>query len=662
MNRLAGEASPYLRQHRDNPVDWYPWCDEAFAEALRRDIPVLLSIGYSACHWCHVMAHESFEDEEVAAEMNRRFVCVKVDREERPDVDAVYMDAVQALTGHGGWPMTVFLTPAREPFFGGTYYPREGFLRLMTAISDVWTNRRDDVMGNVSAIVEAIGRTSSVEPASDLPPFEFLDRCADVIADRHDSEWGGFGEAPKFPSTMNLDFLMSRHQVNPDRGFDRVVERSLDAMAAGGIHDHLGGGFSRYSVDRRWLVPHFEKMLYDQALLLKAYCHGYLTLGHRRWRRVIETTIDYLLRDMRHPLGGFYSAEDADSDDGTGHHHEGWFYTWTVDDVKNAIGDDVHEFIEWFGVSPDGNFEGRNILFRPIDGTMFDRSSSIERSCRELLSRRSERHRPGLDDKVLLEWNALLVSALVECSVALDRPDWLEVAESTALFMFENLRSTDATWSRVWQADSAPRARHRALAVDLAAVVDAFTRLSESTGRRIWIDRAGAVADALIDEFHDEVNGGFFTVGSSGERLVVRQKDLLDNATPAANSLAAWALLRLSALTGRADYRQIAEGTLRLLARIASQAPTAAGLTLQALALAIGGPIEVAIPGDQLDLRRVVHNKWRPTVVLAWGESYGGPLWDGRKDGLAYVCRDHSCLEPTADPERLARLLTQSGG
>ena len=662
MNRLAGEASPYLRQHRDNPVDWYPWCDEAFAEAGRRDVPVLLSIGYSACHWCHVMAHESFEDEEVAAEMNRRFVCVKVDREERPDVDAVYMDAVQALTGHGGWPMTVFLTPDREPFFGGTYYPREGFLRLMSAISDVWTNRRDDVMGNVGAIVEAIGRTSVVEPASNLPSPDFLDRCAQVIADRHDSEWGGFGEAPKFPSTMNLDFLLSRHLADSDKGFDRIVERSLDAMAAGGIHDHLGGGFSRYSVDRRWLVPHFEKMLYDQALLLKSYCHGYLALGHRRWRQVIETTIDYLRRDMRHSLGGFYSAEDADSDDGTGHHHEGWFYTWTIDELKSAIGEDSTEVLEWFGASPEGNFEGRNILFRPIDATMFDRSSSVERSCRELLNFRGKRPRPGLDDKVLLEWNALLVSAMVECALALDRPDWLEVAESTSSFLFENLRSSDSSWSRVWQADSVPRARHRALAVDLAAVIDAFTRLAEATGRRVWIERAVEVAEALIGEFHDDVNGGFFTVGASGEKLVVRQKDLLDNATPAANSLAALALLRLAALTGRNDYRQVAEGTLRLLVRIASQAPTASGLTLQALSLAISGPIEVAIPGDQPSLRRVVHRTWRPSVVLAWGESYGGPMWDRRTDGHAYVCRDHSCLEPTSDPDRLAGLLAESGG
>ncbi len=661
MNRLAGEASPYLRQHRDNPVDWYPWGPEAFAAARERDLPILLSVGYSACHWCHVMAHESFEDPVVAAEMNSRFVCVKVDREERPDVDAVYMDAVQALTGHGGWPMTVFLTPDREPFFGGTYYPREGFLRLMSAISDVWVNRRDDVAGNVQSIVEAIGRTSRVEPAPDLPGVEFLDRCAEVIADRHDGEWGGFGEAPKFPSTMNLDFLLRRHMARPDSLWDAVVERSLDAMAAGGIHDHLGGGFARYSVDRRWLVPHFEKMLYDQALLLRSYCHGYLVLGHERWRRVIETTVEYLLRDMRLPEGAFFSAEDADSDDGTGHHHEGWFYTWTADEVRALLGDRAGEFAEWFGLTEAGNFEGRNILFRPIAPDMFERTPSIEAACALLLERRGRRTRPGLDTKVLLEWNALLVSSLAECGVALDRMDWIEAAEHCAEFLVINLRRADGSWSRVWQADARPPARHDALAVDHAALVDAFVRLAEATGRRIWIDRALEVADRLVVDFHDPVNGGFFTTATEGEQLVVRQKDLLDNATPAANSLAALGLLRLSALTGRADLHDIAIGTLRLVARIASQAPSAAGLTLLALDIAITGTTEVAIVGDRPDLLQRFRDQWRPTSVLAWGEPYGGPLWESRRDGLAYVCRDHTCSEPTPDADRFVELLDRSG-
>jgi uncharacterized protein len=657
VNRLAGEASPYLRQHRDNPVDWYPWGPEAFAAAQERNLPILLSVGYSACHWCHVMAHESFEDPVVAAEMNTRFVCVKVDREERPDVDAVYMDAVQALTGHGGWPMTVFLTPDREPFFGGTYYPREGFLRLMAAISDVWTNRRDDVTSNVQSIVEAIGRTSRVEPAPGLPNEEFLDRCAEVLAERHDREWGGFGEAPKFPSTMNLDFLLRRHMVRPESGWAAVVERSLDAMAAGGIHDHIGGGFARYSVDRQWSIPHFEKMLYDQALLLRAYCHGYLVLGHRRWQRVIETTIEFLLRDMRHEGGSFYSAEDADSDDGTGHHHEGWFYTWTLDEIRSVLGDRAAAFATWFGVTEAGNFEGRNNLFRPITPDMFDRTSEVEDACRILLEHRSRRLRPGLDSKILLEWNALLISSLAECGTALGRPDWIEVAERCGEFLVGNLRRSDGTWSRVWQADAEPPARHDALAVDHAALVEAFVRLAEATGRRVWIDRAVEIAEILVSSFHDPVNGGFFTVANDGEQLVVRQKDLLDNATPGANSLAAMGLLRLAALTGRDDLHETALGTLRLLARIAAQAPSAAGLTLLALDLAQSGTTEVAIVGNRPDLVESVWSKWRPTAVLAWGEPYGGPLWEARRDGLAYVCRNHTCSEPTADVARFRELL-----
>ena len=657
MNRLGGEASPYLRQHRDNPVDWYPWGPEAFAAARERDVPILLSVGYSACHWCHVMAHESFEDSVVAGEMNSRFVCVKVDREERPDVDAVYMDAVQALTGHGGWPMTVFLTPEREPFFGGTYYPREGFLRLMSAISDVWTNRRDDVAGNVQSIVEAIGRTSRVEPAPGLPDESFLERCVEALVERHDPEWGGFGEAPKFPSTMNLDFILRRHMLRPDAGWGAVVERSLDAMAAGGIHDHLGGGFARYSVDRRWLVPHFEKMLYDQALLLRAYCHGYLVLRHERWRQVIESTVEYLLRDMRHDFGAFFSAEDADSDDGHGHHHEGWFYTWTRDEITDALDDRAPEFADWYSLTDSGNFEGRNILFRPIASDMFDRSASVEESRRRLLELRSRRIRPGLDSKVLLEWNALLISALAECGTALDRPDWIHAAERCAEFLVANLRRSDGSWCRVWQAEARPPARHDALAVDHAALIEAFGRLAEATGRRVWIERAIETADTLLSSFHDPVNGGFFTVANAGEQLVVRQKDLLDNATPSANSLAAIGLLRLAALTGREDFRDQAMGTLRLLARIAAQAPSAAGLSLLAIDVAVSGTTEVAIVGDRPDLVRLVGRQWRPTTVLAWGEPYEGPLWNSRREGLAYVCRDHTCAEPTADAQRFVELL-----
>ena len=338
MNRLAGETSPYLRQHRDNPVDWYPWGPDAFAEARRRDVPVLLSVGYSACHWCHVMAHECFEDAEVAATMNDRFVSVKVDREERPDVDAVYMDAVQAMTGRGGWPMTVFMTADGDPFYGGTYFPKPSFLQLMAAITDAWDHRRDEVTSNGDALREAISRTATLRPADDLPDVATINRTVQALAQAFDVEWGGFGAAPKFPSTMSLDLLLLGHLSSGDPGLRQIVTTSLDAMASGGMYDHIGGGFARYSTDREWLVPHFEKMLYDQALLVRVYAHAAVALEHPRWRQVVAETVDYVLRDLRQDGGGFSSAEDADSPGPDGHGHEGLFHTWTPDEVRAVLG------------------------------------------------------------------------------------------------------------------------------------------------------------------------------------------------------------------------------------------------------------------------------------------------------------------------------------
>ena len=657
-NRLISETSPYLRQHVDNPVDWFAWGPEAFAEAVQRDVPILLSVGYSACHWCHVMAHESFEDPAVAKEMNERFVCVKVDREERPDVDAVYMDAVQAISGRGGWPMTVFLTPAGEPFYGGTYFPRAGFLKLMEAITDIWNTRRHEVTDNVAALVEAIGRTAMVSPAPGLPNFEFLNQSIDRITEAFDEEWGGFGSAPKFPSTMNLDLIARRYLRNPNANDEMVLRTSLDAMCSGGMYDHLGGGFARYSVDAQWLVPHFEKMLYDQALLLRVYTHAWQLLASPIWKTVVEQTVEYLDRDLRHPEGGFYSAEDADSLTPDGHSEEGAFYTWTVEEIRAILPpDQADEFCEWFDITVGGNFEGRNIPTRHLNRGALERTSSLEESCRLVLAERAKRSRPGLDSKIILEWNALLITALTEAGRAFQRPEWTLLAVTCADFLYDKLRADDGSWHRTWQAEGQPQARHQAVAADYANLIDAFTRLAETTGTALWIERATEVADYFITHFHDEERSGFFNVSRSAEQLVVRQKDLMDNATPAANSSAALALLRLGTLLDRSDFIAIAGDTLRLLTRIMEAAPSAAGQSLAVLDLVLEGTTEIVLVGDLPELERVVDTHWLPSAVIARGEPYASPLWEHRTSGWVYVCRNYSCAAPTNDSSILTSLL-----
>jgi len=658
MNRLGTETSPYLRQHRDNPVDWWAWGPEAFAEAQRRDVPILLSVGYSACHWCHVMAHESFEDDDVAAEMNRRFVNVKVDREERPDVDAVYMDAVQAMTGRGGWPMTVFLTPSGEPFFGGTYFPKANFLQLMAAITDAWRDRRDDVAKNTAALREALSRSARLEPSAALPSEAQHAAAVGALATSFDAEWGGFGGAPKFPSTMSLDLLLAHWVRTGDDTARHIVATSLDAMASGGMYDHIGGGFARYSVDRQWLVPHFEKMLYDQALLVRVYAHAAVAFDEPRWRQIVAETVAYVLRDLRLPAGVFASAEDADSPGPDGHGHEGLFHTWTVDEVRAVLGSDDDTALEWYGITPDGNFEGRSIPNRLHARGSFERPPAIEDARRRLLDARQRRPRPGLDDKVLTEWNALMIGALAEAGQLFDRPDWIDAAAAAGEFVRLELRQPDGRWFRSWHATGDPPARHRALAADHAALVDAFTRLGEATGEAHWIAEAVAVADVMLDHFWDVDRGGLFTTPDDGEVLVVRQKELFDNATPSANSLAAGALYRLAGLTGELRYARHADQILALIAAVIDQAPVAFSQALSAAALARDGLTEVAVVGDRPDLVAVISERWRPSVVLAWGEPYDSPLWEGRRDGLAYVCRQWSCQAPQDTPEGLRAQLT----
>ena len=654
MNRLAAETSPYLRQHRDNPVDWYAWGPDAFAAATERNVPILLSVGYSACHWCHVMAHECFEDTDVAAEMNRLFVNVKVDREERPDVDAVYMDAVQAMTGRGGWPMTVFLTPGGDPFFGGTYYPKGQFLQLMAAIDDVWRTRPGDVQQNVDALGEALRRTAAVAPVDDVPGVDLVNLGLAQLAQTFDAEWGGFGSAPKFPSTMSLDLMARTHSASRDDDSRTILTTSLDAMASGGMYDHIGGGFARYSVDEQWLVPHFEKMLYDQALLVRVYAHAAVLLDEPRYRQVVEETIGYVLRDLRHPDGGFFSAEDADSPDEHGHGHEGLFHTWTIAEVVAVLGDDAPAALEWYEFTEEGNFEGRNIPSRRLHRGDLQRPAEIESARQRLFAARETRRRPGLDDKVLAEWNAMTLSSLCEAAALFGRTDWTEAAVANGEFLLRALRRPDGRWHRSWHAGGTPPARHHALAADHAHLVDAFTRLAELTGQARWVAEACHVADIMLDHFWDLDHGGLFTTPDDGEALVARQKDLLDNATPSANSAAAWALYRLGALTGEARYTNQADQIVRLLARAIPQSPSAFSQALSAIVLRGLGTTEVVVTGDRPDLVRAVQRRWLPQAVLAWGERYDSPLWEGRADGLAYVCHDHVCQLPAATEDEMA--------
>ena len=656
MNRLAHESSPYLRQHRDNPVDWWAWGDAAFAEAKRRDVPVLLSVGYSACHWCHVMAHECFEDAEVAGVMNELFVNVKVDREERPDVDSVYMDAVQAMTGRGGWPMTVFLTPEAQPFFGGTYYPKPTFLQLMTAINDAWRNRRSDIDSNVSALVENIARTSRITANPDLPSIDAFVAAAEQLEQSFDETWGGFGGAPKFPSTMALELLLRAYINDESPRTHSVITTTLDAMASGGMYDHLGGGFARYSVDEKWLVPHFEKMLYDQALLLRPYLHASLVLREPRWRQVVQETIGYVLRDLRSPEGAFYSAEDADSLDETGHSHEGHFYVFTPDQVRRIIPTHLmQKALDWYEITDTGNFEGKSIPCRLEHRGVLERDDDIETIRRLLLAARNTRHRPGLDDKVITEWNALMISSLAEAAAAYANDEWATAAQQAGNFVATTMRRSDGRWLRTWHRDATPK--HLAMAADLANLVDAFTRLYELSGVARWITLAREAADQLLAFHWDDAEGGLFTTPHDGEKLIVRQKDLIDNATPSANSVAALALQRLAALTGAEHYREHADGIFKLLTRVVGNAPTAFPHLLCALHLRHVGATEVVITGKRGEFVQYLQTQWLPTVVLAWGESFDSPLFAHRRDDLAYVCRQYACQAPAATRDELIAAL-----
>ena len=665
-NRLAQETSPYLLQHRDNPVDWYPWGEEALNRARAEDRPILLSVGYSACHWCHVMERESFEDPETAAYMNEHFVSVKVDREERPDVDAIYMEAVQQISGHGGWPMTVFLDPDGVPFYGGTYFPPDesrgmpSFRMVMEAVVDAFERKREELRERAPEVRARLGAIGAIEASGERPGAEQLRGAVALLLESADRRNGGFGRAPKFPPASALELLLAR-------GETAHVERTLDAMLAGGIYDQLGGGFARYSVDGAWLVPHFEKMLYDNALLARAYLHGWQVLGHERYRRVCEETLDWMLREMRGPEGGFYSALDADSEG-----EEGRFYVWTPDQVRAALGDtgpgggaagapDPEAVLAHYGVTGAGNFEGANVLHL-AGGASAPEPEGLAAARAALLAARAGRVRPGLDDKRLASWNALAIAALADAGAVLGREDYLDAARACAEFVDASLRDAEGRLLRTYKDGDA---RLNAYLEDHAFLLEALLTLYEAGFEPRWFARARELGEEIVSRFGDPERGGFFSTSADHEDLIVRRKELGDHPIPSGNSATALGLLRLAALTGERSHERQAEDVFALFADPAARHPESFAHLLRALDFHLSASREVALVGEDVDeLAAVVRAEFRPHLVLAGGPEGTAepPLLAGRTtvDGraAAYVCENFACRLPVTDPAALERELS----
>ena len=663
-NRLARETSPYLLQHKDNPVEWYPWGPEALELARAEQKPILVSIGYSACHWCHVMERESFEDPDTAAYMNQHFVSVKVDREERPDVDALYMEAVQGMTGHGGWPLTAFLDPEGVPFHGGTYFPPQprpgmpSFRQVMEAVVEAWSTRRDQILSAAPRTRRQLGAVGRIEPSKDLLSESIVAQGVQGLRKAADMRNGGFGQAPKFPPASALELLM-------DRGVTEPVEVTLDAMAHGGIYDQIGGGFARYSVDEVWLVPHFEKMLYDNALLARTYLHGWQVLGHDRYRRVCIETLEWALREMRGPEGGFYSALDADSEG-----EEGRFYVWTPDEIRETLetaGLDslVEPVLSYYGVSAGANFEGRSILHVP-GGPGTKRPDGLDEVRRVLYERRTARVWPEVDDKRLTSWNALMIAALAEAGATLNRPDFVDAAVACAEFIGRYMRDEQGRLLRSFKDGDA---RIGAYLEDHAYLVEGLLTLYEASLDVRWFDAARETADATIERFVDRERGGFFTTPADGEELIARRKDVDDHPIPSGNSSAALGLLRLAALTGEHEYETHAVGVLRLLHAAAERHPQALAHILRALSFHVSPAREVALvspagePAGLEELAAVVRSAHRPNLVLAGGPQgtqrpelmLGRSAVDGR--AAAYVCESFACRAPVTELSELATAL-----
>ncbi|MFI6642055.1 thioredoxin domain-containing protein [Streptomyces sp. NPDC050504] len=674
MNRLADEQSPYLRQHADNPVDWWPWSAEAFEEARKKNVPVLLSVGYSSCHWCHVMAHESFEDEGTAAYLNAHFVSVKVDREERPDVDAVYMEAVQAATGHGGWPMTVFLTPDAEPFYFGTYFPPEprhgspSFRQVLEGVSAAWTDRREEV-GEVAARIVGDLAGRSLARGGDGPPGDAeLSQALLGLTREYDAVHGGFGGAPKFPPSMVVEFLLRHYARTGSEGALQMAADSCAAMAHGGIYDQLGGGFARYAVDREWIVPHFEKMLYDNALLCRVYAHLWRATGSSLARRVALETADFMVRELRTAEGGFASALDADSDDGSGRHVEGAFYVWTPAQLREVLGEDDAEFAaEYFGVTGEGTFEeGSSVLRLPEgEGGGAEGGVDCERvaSVRErLLAARELRTRPERDDKVVASWNGLAIAALAETGAFFDRPDLVERATEAADLLVR-LHMGDA--ARLARTSMDGRAgAHAGVLEDYGNVAEGFMALASVTGEGVWLEFAGFLMDVVLDQFVGE-GGVLYDTAHDAEKLIRRPQDPTDNASPSGWTAAAGALLSYAAHTGSAAHREAAERALGVVKALGPRAPRFIGWGLAVAEALLDGPREVAVAGPVGgELHRVALRGSAPGAVVAAGAPGGEefPLLVDRVlvGGVptAYVCRHFVCDAPVTCAEELARHLS----
>ncbi len=678
-NQLQYETSPYLLQHADNPVEWYPWGDEALRRAHDEQKPILLSIGYAACHWCHVMAHESFEDEATAALMNEHFINIKVDREERPDIDQIYMSAVIAMRGQGGWPLTAVLTPEGQPFFGGTYYPKEprygmpSFSQVLTSVAEAWSKQREQIYDSARELTDHITGGLVLQGQAGAITKEVLNKALAAMGGRFDGRWGGFGPAPKFPQPMTLEFLLRGALATDDEKLMAMFNMTLEMMARGGMYDQIGGGFARYSTDAKWLVPHFEKMLYDNAQLARIYLHGWQATADPLYKRIAIETCDYILKEMRDPSGGFYSSQDADSEG-----EEGKFYVWTLDELRQLLGQEAELVSLYYDITLHGNWEGKGIPNMPrrhnevaamlrVDEA--DLAQRIGVAKQTLYEARAQRIWPGKDDKVLTAWNGLMLATLAEAGRVLGRPDYTQAAVANAEFLYANLRTADGRLYRTWKAGSS--AKYNGYLEDYAFLAEGLIALYQTTFEERWFVWAQELADQMLAHFSDEA-GGFYDTADDHEQLIYRPKDVQDNATPSGNSVAATVLLQLGLYTGEGRYAQAAEQAIAAMVEVMGQYPTGFGQWLNGATLLLNEMREVAIVGEATaaDTQALLAEVWegyRPYQVVAVGDGAGSavPLLANRPQlevgkATAYVCKNFACQRPTMEAAILREQLHSS--